>query len=49
VIGELSARRGLQQATRAGIGATIGLVIGSALKIAMSLAMIGIFAVVRFL
>lgn len=49
VIGELSARRDLQQATRAGIGATIGLVIGAALKIAMAFAMIGIFAVVRFL
>ena len=49
VIGELSARRGLQQATRAGIGATIGLVLGAALKIAMAFAMIGIFAVVRFL
>jgi len=49
VIGELSARRDLQQATRAGMGATIGLVIGAALKIAMAFAMIGIFAVVRFL
>ena len=49
VIGELSAHRGLQQATRAGIGATIGLVLGAALKIAMAFAMIGIFAVVRFL
>lgn len=49
VIGELSARRDLQQATRAGIGATIGLVIGAALKIALAFAMIGIFAVVRFL
>jgi uncharacterized protein YqgC (DUF456 family) len=49
VIGELSAHRGLQQATRAGVGATIGLVLGAALKIAMAFAMIGIFAVVRFL
>jgi len=49
VIGELSARRDLQQGIRAGIGATIGLVIGSALKIALAFAMIGIFAVVRFL
>jgi len=49
VIGELSARRDLQQAARAGIGATIGLVIGAALKIALACAMIGVFAVVRFL
>jgi len=49
VMGELSARRDLQQGIRAGIGATIGLVIGSALKIALAFAMIGIFAVVRFL
>jgi len=49
VIGELSARRDLQQGIRAGIGATIGLVIGSALKIALAFAMVGIFAVVRFL
>jgi len=48
VIGELSARRDLQQAARAGVGATIGLVIGGALKIAMAFAMIGIFVVVRF-
>jgi len=49
VIGELSAQRNLQQATRAGIGATIGFVLGAALKIALALAMIGIFAVKRFL
>ena len=49
VIGELSARRDLQQGIRSGIGATIGLVIGSALKIALAFAMVGIFAVVRFL
>lgn len=49
VIGELSARRDLRQATRAGIGATIGLVLGTALKLALAFAMIGIFAVARFL
>jgi uncharacterized protein len=48
VIGELSARRGLQDATRAGIGATIGLVLGAALKIALAFAMIGIYVVARF-
>ena len=49
VIGELSARRNLEQAARAGVGATIGVVLGAALKIALALAMIGIFAVARFL
>lgn len=49
VIGELSARRDLRQATRAGIGAAIGLVLGAALKLALAFAMIGIFAVARFL
>jgi len=49
VIGELSARRDLHQAARAGIGATIGLVLGAALKLALAFAMIGVFAVARFL
>jgi len=47
VIGELSAQRKLPQAMRAGFGATIGLVLGTALKIALALAMIGIFVVMR--
>jgi uncharacterized protein YqgC (DUF456 family) len=47
VIGELSARRGLHDATRAGIGATIGLVLGAAIKIALAFSMIGIFIVAR--
>jgi uncharacterized protein YqgC (DUF456 family) len=49
VIGELSAQRGLSQATRAGFGATIGLVLGAALKLALAFAMIGVFAVARFI
>jgi uncharacterized protein YqgC (DUF456 family) len=48
VIGELSTRRNLEQATRAGFGATVGVVLGAALKIALALAMVGIFAVARF-
>jgi len=48
VIGELSTQRNLPQALRSGVGATIGLVLGAAVKIALALAMIGIFAVVRF-
>jgi uncharacterized protein YqgC (DUF456 family) len=48
VIGELSARRGIHDATRAGIGATIGLVLGVAGKLALAFSMLGIFAVARF-
>jgi uncharacterized protein YqgC (DUF456 family) len=48
VIGELSARRGLQDAARAGFGATFGLVLGVAVKLALAFAMLGIFLVVRF-
>ncbi|HEY7320139.1 MAG TPA: DUF456 domain-containing protein [Candidatus Binatia bacterium] len=48
VIGELSARRKLEDAARAGFGATVGLVLGVALKVALALSMIGIFAVARF-
>lgn len=49
VIGELSTRRDLFSAGRAGIGATIGLAIGAAAKLALGIAMIGVFVVVRFL
>ncbi len=48
VIGELSTRRDLAAAGRAGIGATIGLAIGAAAKLALGVAMIGVFVVVRF-
>jgi uncharacterized protein YqgC (DUF456 family) len=48
VIGELSARQGLEQATRAGIGATVGFVLGAALKLALAFAMIGVYLVARF-
>jgi uncharacterized protein YqgC (DUF456 family) len=49
VIGELSVRRPLKDAGRAGIGATIGLAIGAAVKIALGFAMVGLFITVRFL
>jgi uncharacterized protein len=49
VIGELSHAQGWRHATRAGIGATFGLILGTALKIALSFTMIGIFLGVRFL
>ena len=41
-------RRVLHAATRAGVGATIGLALGAALKLTLALAMIGIFVVVRY-
>ncbi|HEX9263985.1 MAG TPA: DUF456 family protein, partial [Candidatus Binatia bacterium] len=47
--GELSAQRSFEEATRAGFGATIGLVLGAAIKLALALSMIGIFVAVRFL
>lgn len=48
VAGELSARRSLSQAGRAGIGATLGLAIGAAAKLALSLSMVGFFLLLRF-
>jgi uncharacterized protein YqgC (DUF456 family) len=49
VIGELSARRGVGAASRAGVGATLGFILGSAAKLAIGFTMIGIALVVRFL
>jgi len=49
VLGELSLKRNLSEAGRAGFGATLGIVIGVAAKIALAFAMIGIFLVVRFI
>jgi uncharacterized protein YqgC (DUF456 family) len=49
VIGELSVRRELIGAGMAGLGTTIGLILGIAAKIALGLTMIGIFVLVRFL
>lgn len=47
-IGELMTTRNLETAGRAGIGATLGLAIGAAAKLAMAFMMLGIFAVARF-
>lgn len=47
-IGELSARPGLRAAARAGWGATVGLALAAAAKLALGFAMIGTFLVVRF-
>jgi len=49
VLGELSVRRDLQAAGRAGVGAWLGLVVGAATKIAIAFTMLGIFALARFL
>jgi uncharacterized protein YqgC (DUF456 family) len=47
VIGELTVRRDLEAAGRAGVGATIGLALGTAAKLALGFAMIGVAVVMR--
>jgi uncharacterized protein YqgC (DUF456 family) len=47
-VGELSVARDLRAAGRAGIGATVGLALGAAAKLALAFAMLGIFAFARF-
>ena len=47
VIGELSLQRSLDEASRAGFGTVVGLAIGVAGKLAIGIAMIGIFLLVR--
>jgi uncharacterized protein YqgC (DUF456 family) len=49
VLGELSQKRSLDQAGRAGFGTVVGLAIGVAGKLAIGIAMLGLFLVVRFL
>jgi uncharacterized protein YqgC (DUF456 family) len=48
VVGELLARRDLVQAGRAGLGTWLGLLLGVAAKLSLSFAMIGVFAIARF-
>lgn len=48
VIGEFSTQRHLGRAGRAGFGATVGLVLGVAAKLAIAFTMLGVFVVVRF-
>jgi uncharacterized protein YqgC (DUF456 family) len=48
VIGELTVRPDLRAASRAGVGASVGLAIGAAAKLALAVAMLGVFLVVRF-
>ena len=45
VIGELSAQRNIEEAGRAGIGATLGLVLGVAAKLTLGFAMLGVYIV----
>ena len=49
VIGELSVRRNLAAAGRAGVGATLGLALGTAAKLAIAFAMIGVILFMRLL
>jgi uncharacterized protein YqgC (DUF456 family) len=49
VLGELTAQDDLHAATRAGIGATVGLLLGTAAKMAIAFAMVGLFLFARFL
>lgn len=49
VLGELSAQRTLQQATVVGVAAWLGLLLGTIAKLALSLAMVGIFVFAYFL
>lgn len=49
VIGELSLQRSLDQAGRAGFGTVVGLALGAAGKLAIGIAMIGLFLLIRLL
>lgn len=49
VLGEISAQKDLRSAGRAGFGATLGMVIGAAAKLALGFAMLGVFVVMRFI
>jgi uncharacterized protein len=47
ILGELSVQRSLNQASRAGIGTVVGMAIGMAGKLAIAIAMVGLFLLVR--
>ena len=49
VLGELSLQRTLDQAARAGFGTVVGMALGVAGKLAIGIAMVGIFVLVRLL
>lgn len=44
VLGEFSRKATLQEATQAGVGATLGLLFGALLKLALAFTMLGVFA-----
>jgi uncharacterized protein YqgC (DUF456 family) len=48
VVGELTVHRDLEAAGRAGVGATIGLALGTAAKLALGFGMVGVAVVMRF-
>ncbi len=48
LLGELTQQRQLMQAGMAGIGATLGLLLGAVAKLAIAFSMIGLFLLVRF-
>lgn len=48
VIGELSLQRSLDEASRAGFGTVVGMALGIAGKLAIGIAMIGLFLLKRF-
>ncbi len=49
VLGEFSRRASVVEAARAGLGATLGLIFGALLKVALAFAMLGVFLVDRLL
>jgi uncharacterized protein YqgC (DUF456 family) len=49
VVGELSAQKTLRDASRAGYGATLGMIIGTAAKLALGFTMLGLFILMRFI
>jgi len=49
LIGEIAERNDWAAASRAGWGATLGLIIGTAAKIALGFTMVGLYLLVRFL
>ena len=49
LLGELSQHGNLRRAGWAGIGATLGLALGAALKLGLALSMLGLFALLRWI
>lgn len=49
LIAELTHKNDMQAATKAGIGATLGLLLGAVLKIALAFTMLGVFVLARLL